>query len=152
MSSSRPRVVRLITRLNVGGPARQALLLTRDLAPTFDTMLAAGRPTLVEGEMSDEAVTVRRVPLVRPTDPVNDSRALVAVRNLLSRAAPALLHTHMAKAGTIGRAAALSLTNRPRTVHTSTDTCSTATSSRRPSGRSWRLSAGWPATPTRSSP
>lgn len=118
MSSARPRVVRLITRLNVGGPARQALLLTRDLAPTFDTMLAAGRPTLVEGEMTDEAVTVRRVPLVRPTDPVTDGRALVAVRNLLARAAPALLHTHMAKAGTIGRAAALSLTNRPRTVHT----------------------------------
>lgn len=115
---SRPKVVRLVTRLNVGGPARQALLLTRDLAPRFDTLLAAGRPTDVEGELADEAVTVHRVPLVRPTDPVNDSKAFVAVRGLLARTRPAILHTHMAKAGTIGRSAAFTLPRRPRTVHT----------------------------------
>lgn len=118
MNGPRPRVVRLITRLNVGGPARQALLLTRDLAPRFDTVLAAGRPTEAEGEMQDEAVTVRRVPLVRPMDPVGDGRALAAVRRLLMETRPALLHTHMAKAGTIGRMAARSVPGRPRTVHT----------------------------------
>ncbi|HEX2119820.1 MAG TPA: glycosyltransferase [Acidimicrobiales bacterium] len=116
--TDRPRVVRLITRLNVGGPARQALLLTRDLADRFDTVLAAGRPTAVEGELHDDAVTVRRVPLVRPTDPVNDGRALMAVRRLLAQTAPDLVHTHMAKAGTIGRVAARSMRDRPRTVHT----------------------------------
>lgn len=114
----RPKVVRLITRLNVGGPARQALLLTRDLADRFDTVLAAGRATDVEGELLDEAVPVHRVPLVRPTDPTNDSRALVAVRRLLIETRPAILHTHMAKAGTIGRMAARTVASRPRTVHT----------------------------------
>ena len=118
MTGTRPRVLRLITRLNVGGPARQALLLTRDLAPRFDTVLAAGRPTDAEGEMRDEAVVVRRVPLVRPMDPVGDGRALAAVRRLLVETRPALLHTHMAKAGTIGRMAAHSVGGRPRTVHT----------------------------------
>lgn len=116
--TDRPRVVRLVTRLNVGGPARQALLLTRDLAERFDTVLAAGRPTEVEGELHDDAVTVRRVPLVRPTDPLNDGRALMAVRRLLAQTAPDLVHTHMAKAGTIGRVAARSMRVRPRTVHT----------------------------------
>ena len=118
MNSIRPRIVRLITRLNVGGPARQALLLTRDLAPSFDTVLAAGRPTEAEGEMQDEAVTVRRVPLVRPMDPIADGRALAAVRRLLMETRPALVHTHMAKAGTVGRLAAGSVPGRPRTVHT----------------------------------
>ena len=118
MSGTRPRIVRLITRLNVGGPARQALLLTRDLAPRFDTVLAAGRPTEAEGEMQDEAVVVRRVPLVRPMDPLGDGRALAAVRRLLVETRPALVHTHMAKAGTIGRMAARSVPGRPRTVHT----------------------------------
>lgn len=118
MSGTRPRIVRLITRLNVGGPARQALLLTRDLAPRFDTVLAAGRPTEAEGEMQDEAVVVRRVPLVRPMDPLGDGRALAAVRRLLVETRPALVHTHMAKAGTIGRMAARSVSGRPRTVHT----------------------------------
>ena len=36
-------LVRLVTRLNVGGPARHALLLTRELAAEFPTILAVGR-------------------------------------------------------------------------------------------------------------
>jgi hypothetical protein len=36
------RVVRLITRLNIGGPARQALMLTRELRPEYETLLARG--------------------------------------------------------------------------------------------------------------
>jgi glycosyltransferase involved in cell wall biosynthesis len=111
-------VLRVITRLNVGGPARQALLLTRDLADRFDTVLAAGRPTEVEGELRDAAVPVRRVPLVRAADPVNDGKALAALRGLLVQQRPALLHTHMAKAGTVGRLAGFSVPNRPRSVHT----------------------------------
>jgi len=113
-----PRVVRLITRLNVGGPARNALLLTHGLAPEFDTTLAAGTPTAVEGEMSHPSVTVHRLPLVRPLDMKADARSFAAVRRLLVDRRPALLHTHMAKAGSIGRLAALSLTGRLRTVHT----------------------------------
>ncbi len=112
------RVLRLITRLNVGGPARQALLLSRALAPEFDTTLAAGRPTAAEGELSDPAVHVLHLPLVRPVRPYADARALVAVRQLLRLKRPAVLHTHMAKAGSIGRLAALRSPFRPRTVHT----------------------------------
>ena len=111
-------VVRLITRLNVGGPARQALTLTRDLRHRFPTVLAAGRPTESEGEMSDPDVEVRHVPLVRPLNPEADARAFTAVRRLLGTVRPAILHTHMAKAGTVGRSAALSVRPRPRTVHT----------------------------------
>lgn len=112
-------VVRLITRLNVGGPARQALLLTRDLRPEFTTTLAAGRPSATESELSDEAVTVRHLPLVRPLRPVSDARAVAGARRVLAETGAHLLHTHMAKAGTVGRLAALtSLRPRPRTVHT----------------------------------
>ena len=50
---SRPRVVRMITRMAVGGPGRHALLLTRGLADEYDTTLAAGRPAPGEGELSD---------------------------------------------------------------------------------------------------
>ena len=111
-------VLRLMTRLNIGGPARQALLLTRDMVPHFRTTLAAGLPTADEGELSDPAVPVRRVPLVRPVRPESDTRAFLAVRALLAETQAVLLHTHMAKAGTIGRSAALTMSPRPRTVHT----------------------------------
>lgn len=111
-------VVRLITRLNIGGPARQALLLTRELGDRFPTVLAAGRPSDVEGEMTDPDVAVRRVPLVRPLDLRSDTRALGAVRSLLLETRPRIVHTHMAKAGVVGRAAAATMRSRPRTVHT----------------------------------
>jgi glycosyltransferase involved in cell wall biosynthesis len=108
----------LITRLNVGGPARQALLLTRELRERYPTVLASGRPSETEGELSDPVVTVREVPLVRPVRPGTDLRALQAVRGMLGELRPALLHTHMAKAGFVGRSAALAVRARPRTVHT----------------------------------
>ena len=112
------RVLRLITRLNVGGPARQALLLSRGLAPEYETTLAAGRPGAEEGELTHPAVTVVPLPLVRPIHPPSDGRALLAVRRLLVAQRPAVLHTHMAKAGTVGRLAAIRSPFRPRTVHT----------------------------------
>jgi glycosyltransferase involved in cell wall biosynthesis len=47
-----------------------------------------------------------------------DARAVAATRRLLHTTGARLLHTHMAKAGTVGRVAAGSMTVRPRTVHT----------------------------------
>jgi len=111
-------VVRLITRLNIGGPARQALLLTKRLAPDFPTVLAAGRPGASEGELGDPAVDVIDVPFVRPPSPAMDLRAFGAVRQLLREVQPRIVHTHMAKAGAIGRLAALRVSERPRLVHT----------------------------------
>lgn len=113
-----PRVLRVITRLNVGGPARQALLLTKALGEQFPTVLAAGRPAQTEGELGDPDVQVRPVPLVRPLSVTADARSLAAVRRLLTEVRPAILHTHMAKAGAVGRTAAATVRPRPRTVHT----------------------------------
>lgn len=111
-------IVRAITRLNIGGPARQALLLTRALAPEYTTTLLAGRPASEEGELRDPAVSPRYVPLVRRPSPIHDARAFAAIRAVLRERRPAILHTHMAKAGSLGRIAARSLRQRPHTVHT----------------------------------
>jgi glycosyltransferase involved in cell wall biosynthesis len=114
------KIVRLITRLNVGGPAQHALLLTRGLRPQYDTVLAAGTPTASEGELLHPEVDVRRVPLVREVSGPDDARAFAAVRRLLAAQRPRILHTHTAKAGTVGRTAAMTLgpATRPLTVHT----------------------------------
>jgi glycosyltransferase involved in cell wall biosynthesis len=113
-------VVQLVTRLNIGGVAAHVLLLGRELAADRSTTVAAGHPAAVEGEMNDPAVAVRHVPLVRPLRPATDARAVAAVRHLLVETGATVLHTHMAKAGSVGRLAALSLPprRRPRTVHT----------------------------------
>lgn len=111
-------MLRLITRLNIGGPARQALLLTKELARDYRTILAAGTPPPSEGELTDPDVPVTRLPLARPVSPSEDARALFAIRKLLQRTRPDILHTHMAKAGMLGRVAVASLKKRPRTIHT----------------------------------
>lgn len=112
------KVLRLITRLNVGGPARQALMLTHELQSYFPTLLAAGRPSASEGELRDTHIQVRYIPLVRPVRPITDTRALVTTRRLMASLQPAIVHTHMAKAGLIGRSAAISGGHRARLVHT----------------------------------
>ncbi|HXW78565.1 MAG TPA: glycosyltransferase, partial [Acidimicrobiales bacterium] len=106
--------------MNIGGPANQVLLLAKGLAPAFSTLLAAGRPAEREGELTDPDVPVQRVPLVRPVQPVTDLHALTSIRRLISASGPRLVHTHMAKAGSIGRLAVLTSpkTHRPRSVHT----------------------------------
>ena len=114
----RRRVLRVITRLNIGGPAQHALLLSKALAEDYETVLAAGRVGPGEGELTDPEVPVRAVPLLRPVDPIQDTIALMRLRRLVTQTAPSIVHTHMAKAGTIGRLAALSHQSRPRIVHT----------------------------------
>jgi glycosyltransferase involved in cell wall biosynthesis len=112
------RVLRLITRLNIGGPARHALLLSRELGAEFPTLLAAGDPGPGEGELTDPEVDVIRLPLTRPLDPRKDLAAGRAVRRLLAQHDIRLVDSHMAKAGTVGRLAAASVRGRIRTVHT----------------------------------
>lgn len=109
-------ILRVITRLNIGGPARQALLLTRELS-RFPTVLCAGHAPPEEGELSDPSVRVVRVPLVRALRPHKDVAALRAVRSLIRDLHPKIVHTHMAKAGAVGRLAARRFPE-VRTVHT----------------------------------
>jgi glycosyltransferase involved in cell wall biosynthesis len=105
------RVLRLITRLNIGGPAIQAIMLSDRLtAHGFRTLLVHGRLGDAEGDMATQlpsAVDTIFLPtLQRRLAPVDDVRAVVALVRLLRRVRPAIIHTHMAKAGTVGRVAA----------------------------------------------
>lgn len=93
-------------------------MLAKDLRPDFDTILVAGKPPPSEGELRDADVPVREVSLVRPVSPYRDLMALLALRKVVAGAQPRLIHTHMAKAGALARAAALSLPARPKLVHT----------------------------------
>jgi glycosyltransferase involved in cell wall biosynthesis len=110
-----------VTRLNIGGPASQVLALAKGASSRWKTVVAAGKPPHEEGELSDPAVPVLLVPLVRPLSPPSDVRAFRALRRLIAASGARLVHTHMAKAGALGRLAAMSVgrqARRPRLVHT----------------------------------
>ena len=122
-------VVRIITRLNIGGPSIQATRLTSALDGARLHDHVDSRPARRgEGDMSyllaPGARAIHLESLRRPVSPLHDLRALMRLYGELKRARPAIVHTHMAKAGMLGRLAAAlyNLTRgsapRARVVHT----------------------------------
>jgi glycosyltransferase involved in cell wall biosynthesis len=125
-SDQRIKIVRVIARLNMGGPALHVAYLTAGLRERgYDTTLVAG--TLARGEdsmafVADElGVDVIRIDqLGREISPLRDFMATLRLARLIRRERPDILHTHTAKAGTVGRVAALLAGGRrpPIVVHT----------------------------------
>jgi len=116
------KVLRVITRLNVGGPAIHTILLTDRLRPDYDTVLVIGTEARNEGSMIPLAdrlgVPVVRVPeLRREIDPLHDLVALIKLIGIIRRERPQIVHTHTAKAGFVGRLAAW-LCGVPIIIHT----------------------------------
>lgn len=118
------RILRVITRLNIGGPAIHAILLTEALNDSrrFASTLVAGSTTEREGDMLDLATAKGVQPILLPAlgreiSPLDDLKALVRLVGLVRRLRPHVVHTHMAKAGTLARLAAW-LAGVPVIVHT----------------------------------
>jgi glycosyltransferase involved in cell wall biosynthesis len=117
------RVARVITRLNVGGPAQHVIALTARLPrDRFESALLSGMEAPSEGSMrslaAQAAVRPITVPgLVRRMSPRDDARSLVFLVRFFRAFRPDIVHTHTAKAGALGRLAAR-LTGVPVVVHT----------------------------------
>jgi glycosyltransferase involved in cell wall biosynthesis len=125
-SEPRVKILRVIARLNMGGPALHVAYLTAGLRERgYDTTLVAG--SLAPGEDSMAFVAegrdvdiVRIDELGREISPLRDLVATLRLARLIRREQPDILHTHTAKAGTVGRVAALLAGRRgpPIVVHT----------------------------------
>jgi len=118
------KILRAITRLNIGGPAIHAILLSRALndGALFQSTLVTGTTAPHEGDMLDLAHARSVEPLVLPAlgreiSPMDDLVSLARMVKLVRRLQPDIVHTHMAKAGTVGRLAAR-ICGVPLVVHT----------------------------------
>ncbi|MFC4531698.1 glycosyltransferase [Sphaerisporangium dianthi] len=108
--TSRIRVMEIIARMNVGGPATQVSGLCKLLdAEEFDHRLYTGH--VGEGEsdrldFGDTDLPVHRVPgLGRSVNPAGDVRALYRLAGTMRSFRPHIVHTRTAKAGALGRLA-----------------------------------------------
>jgi glycosyltransferase involved in cell wall biosynthesis len=117
------RVMRIIARLNVGGPAIHVSLLTVGLQDeAFQSTLVTGVVGPDEGDMTYLARDLGIQPVVIPTmqreiSPLADLKTLTTLVRLMRRMRPHIVHTHTAKAGFVGRLAAV-LCRVPVVVHT----------------------------------
>jgi len=117
------KVVRIIARLNIGGPAINTVLLSAGLDKFgFKTCLVAGTVGVNEGDMEYFAREHCVKPVIvndltREINVLKDLKALWKVYRIIRREKPDIVHTHTAKAGTLGRLAAI-LAGVPVKVHT----------------------------------
>jgi glycosyltransferase involved in cell wall biosynthesis len=123
------RVLRLIARLNVGGPARHVVWLNEALQGNgFETLLVTGTVPAGEDDMSDFAAAHGVTPVVMASMSrelsLRDLSTIWQLWRTMVRFRPDIVHTHTAKAGAVGRVAGLLYrflsrpSRRPRFVHT----------------------------------
>ena len=117
-----PRVLRIINRFNLGGPTYNVAYLTKYLSPEYETLLVGG--AIENSEASSEFILKKLglkyeiIPeLKRSINPINDFIAYQKIKKIIREFKPDIVHTHAAKAGTLGRAAAFAC-KIPITVHT----------------------------------
>src|SRR5688500_5600074 len=124
MAHRRVKILRVIARLNMGGPAHHVGLLGGMLDPErYETLLLHGEVGSGEASLDDvvraRGAVMRAVPGLSPElRPHDDARALAHLVAAVRRIRPDIVHTHTAKAGMLGRlAATLAGGQRPIIIH-----------------------------------
>src|SRR3954470_9254539 len=102
------KVIRIIARLNVGGPARHVVFLTEALQDEeFQSSLIAGSVPEGEEDMSffasEYAVQPQYIREMSRELSLRDAVSILRILRYLQREKPDIIHTHTAKAGTLGR-------------------------------------------------
>ena len=110
-SQNVPRVLMIINRLNLGGPAFHVAILSKYLQEGFEVLLLAG--TKQDSEESSDFIVkemgltfIRLNEMKRSINPYNDILSYREIRKIIRQFKPDIVHTHAAKAGALGRLAA----------------------------------------------
>jgi len=117
------KILRIIARLNIGGPAIHTILLSHELDKLgYKTILVKGLEGQREGDMMNLAKAKGIKPVIIPElgreiGFKNDVKAFYKLYKIIKQERPDIVHTHTAKAGTLGRIGA-KLAGVPIILHT----------------------------------
>ena len=122
-SAGKIKVLQIIARMNVGGPAVIVADLMRGLdSSKFEQKLITGYCADNEADYLETVATdvkaTRIGGLGRSISPMADARAFLKLIALIRRENPDVIHTHTAKAGVLGRLAAVLAGGEALKVHT----------------------------------
>jgi glycosyltransferase involved in cell wall biosynthesis len=106
------KIIRIIARINVGGPARHVIWLTKEFNDSeFQTVLLAGTVPPGEEDMAwfaeENGVSPVFIEELSRELSLKDIISLWKIYKRLRKEKPDVIHTHTAKAGTIGRIAGM---------------------------------------------
>jgi len=124
MNQARPiKIMQVIARMNVGGPAVIVTELMRGLDPAkFQVVLITGFCAGDEADYLDEVaqdIPVTRINgLGRSVSVIDDIKSFFTLIRLIREYKPDIIHTHTAKAGLLGRVAGLTAYPGAKRVHT----------------------------------
>jgi len=117
-----PRVLRIMNRMIIGGPILNSLLLTKYMAPEFETLFVVGEKDDHEQDAGFLAEELGIIPTIVPgmgrsLNVVKDYKAYHNLKQIIRDFKPDIVHTHAAKPGAVGRMAAKAM-NVPVVLHT----------------------------------
>jgi len=106
------KIVRVIARLNVGGPSKHVIWLTKGMQNSeCESLLVAGTVPPGEDDMgyfaTEQGVSPIFVSQMSREISLKDALTIWKLYRLFVRERPDIVHTHTAKAGTVGRVAGL---------------------------------------------
>lgn len=127
MGEGKPiKILRIIARLNMGGPAKHVAWLSAGLKPEFETVLVAGKVGENEVDISYFSRELGVEPLfvkeLKSALGPGDLKAFLEIFKIIWKEKPDIVATHTAKAGFLGRGAAFVISllrfKKIPTVHT----------------------------------
>ena len=116
-----PKILRILNRLNIGGPTLNVTNLSAYLPSNYQTKVLAGFKEEEEGSseylLKDKGINYEYVPgMFRAIQPKNDWKAYQYIKNQINEFKPDIVHTHAAKAGALGRLAAHFSKHKPKVI------------------------------------
>lgn len=110
--SKKIRILRILNRLNLGGPTYNASFLTKFISKKYKTILISGKK--LKSEKSSKFIVDKIGVKIKVIDNfernislVNDIKVIFTIIKIIKKFKPHIIHTHASKAGFIGRIAGI---------------------------------------------
>lgn len=115
------KVLRVTTRLNVGGPSKQILTLNSLFTGVKYKQIIVAGPVLdseIEIELSSFEKVIKLDALRRGLNPINDLKAVLQLMLIIKKYQPDIIHTHLSKAWAVTTFARILTRSKSKSVHT----------------------------------